>query len=295
MRAIALVVAVFLVGALQGCADESGDLGSSNGAKSITIGEVQGYSDAVAINALWKHLLEEKGWSVEIKQLQLGAMFGGMARGGIDAYLDVWLPTTHGTYVKEYEDDLTILEKPWNKEAEMGLAVPAYSDIESLSDLRDHVGELDGKIIGIEPASGEMKLLKKQIMPKYDLDKDFKLVPSSTPAMLSALDKAIAKKQPVVVALWKPHWAWSSYDIRFLDDPKKAWPPSERVHIAMAKEFAADNTQVSTWFGRTKLDAAQWGSLMEEIEANDGNPDKGVQSWLQEPGNRKLVESWTAD
>lgn len=42
------------------------------------------------------------------------------------------------------------------------------------------------------------------------------------------------------------------------------------------------------------LDSAQWRSLMAELEAADGNADKGVQSWLAKDGNRKLAEKWTA-
>lgn len=293
VRAVAIVVLVFLAGALQGCSGKSGGLSSSNESKTITIGEVEGYSDDVAINALWKHLLEKKGWTVKIKKLQLGAMFGGMAHGGIDTYLDVWLPTTHGAYVNKYKDQLKVLKTPWNKQAKLGLAVPDYSDLKSLSDLPAASGELGGRIVGIEAASGEMKLLQKKIMPAYKLDDKFKLVPSSSPAMLASLKDAMSKKQPIVVVLWKPHWAWSQFDIRFLKDPKHAWPPPETVHIAMSDDYAGDHPQLSKWFGRTKLDATQWASLMSAIEKKNGHADQGVKTWLKKPENQQLVESWT--
>ncbi|MGH3499907.1 MAG: glycine betaine ABC transporter substrate-binding protein [Nocardioidaceae bacterium] len=293
VRTVAVVVLVLLAGALQACSNKSGGLSSSNGSRTITIGEVQGYSDDVAINALWKHLLEKKGWQVKIKKLQLGAMFGGMAHGGIDTYLDVWLPTTHGTYVEKYKDQLKVLNTAWNKQAKLGLAVPDYSDLKSLADLPANSGKLDGKILGIEAASGEMKLLDKKIMPSYRLDHKFKLVPSSTPAMLASLRGAMSKKEPIVVVLWKPHWAWSQFNIRFLDDPKHAWPPPETVHIAMSDGFAGDHPQLSKWFGHTKLSSKQWSSLMAAIEAKDGHAQRGVRSWLKKPGHQQLVNSWT--
>lgn len=292
VRTVAIVVLVLFAGALQACSGKGSELDSSH-SHSITIGEVQGYSDDVAINALWKHLLEKKGWQVKVKKLQLGAMFAGMARGGIDSYLDVWLPTTHGTYVEKYKDQLKVLKTPWNKQAKLGLAVPDYSDLKSLSDLPANSGKLNGRILGIEAASGEMKLLDKKIMPSYNLDDKFKLVPSSTPAMLASLRKAMSKKDPVVVVLWKPHWVWSQYNIRFLKDPKHAWPPPETVHIAMSDDFAGDHPKLSKWFGRTKLNSQQWSSLMAAIEKKDGRAEQGVRSWLKKPANKQLVDSWT--
>ena len=62
-------------------------------------------------------------------------------------------------------------------------------------------------------------------MPSYGLT-DWNLVESSTAAMLSELDKAIANKEPIVVTLWRPHWAFEKYNLRYLKDPKNTMNPT---------------------------------------------------------------------
>ena len=39
--------------------------------------------------------------------------------------------------------------------------------------------------------------------------------------MTSVLDKALKNKQPIVITGWVPHWMFTKYDLKILDDPKK--------------------------------------------------------------------------
>lgn len=291
LRILAVFVAVAVL--IPSCSSGGNGGGSDDKDRTITIGQGEGYADDVAVNALWKHLLEKKGWHVKTKSMELGPIFTGVSSGEIDGYLDTWLPNTHKSYVKKYKDDLKVLDA-WNKEAELGLAVPDYlDDVQTLDDLRDHANKFDDKIVGIEPGSGQMKLLKDEVLPAYGLDKEFHLVGSSSSAMLVSLKKALANKDPVVVALWKPHWAWSRYQhIRFLKDPKDAWPPPDSVHMVLNKKFVKDHSEVTGWFQNTKLNAEQWNDLMLAVQKSK-NSEQGVRSWLKKSANRKLVEDWT--
>ena len=45
------------------------------------------------------------------------------------------------------------------------------------------------------------------MMPEYGLDSEYKLVTSSTAAMLATLQSKIDKEEDVVVTLWRPFWA----------------------------------------------------------------------------------------
>src|SRR5690554_3433376 len=58
---------------------------------------------------------------------------------------------------------------------------------------------------------------------------EFELVESSTPAMLAALDSAVANDEPIVVTLWTPHWAYDAYPIKNLEDPDGAWGEPEEI------------------------------------------------------------------
>jgi ABC-type proline/glycine betaine transport system substrate-binding protein len=53
-----------------------------------------------------------------------------------------------------------------------------------------------------------MKTVRDQVMPAYGLG-DYQLVEGRSPAMYASLDAAVKQKQPIVVPLWQPHWAFS--------------------------------------------------------------------------------------
>ncbi len=92
--------------------------------------------------------------------------------------------------------------------------------IESMEDLKGQADKFKGRIVGIEPGAGEMQLLKSKVLKEYGLDKEFKVVDGSTPAMLAELKRAYAKKEPIATTLWSPHWAYNEFDLTKLKDPK---------------------------------------------------------------------------
>lgn len=88
-----------------------------------------------------------------------------------------------------------------------------------MDDLRAHKDEFQGRIVGIEPGTGRMVRLENTVMPAYGLS-DFKLTKAGTSSMLAELDRAYAKKEPIAVVLWSPHWAYDKYDLTRLADPE---------------------------------------------------------------------------
>src|SRR5690606_38926888 len=131
---------------------------------------------------------------------------------------DAWLPVTHDPYWKKYGNKLEDLGS-WYDETSLELTVPAYvKDVDSLEDLKGKGSLFNKRIVGIEPGAGMMSTLKKKVLKDYDLGKEYKVVDSSTPAMLAELKRAYNKKEPIVVTLWSPHWAYSDYDLKKLED-----------------------------------------------------------------------------
>lgn len=113
----------------------------------------------------------------------------------------------------------------------------------------------------------------------------FELVTSSTPAMLTALDKAIANNDPIVVTLWRPHWAYSKYDIRDLDDPKGLMGGAEEIHAIARQGFSDDFPAVAKAISDFTLDDDQLASLENDIFGDDpANPDieGGVAKWMSD-------------
>ena len=181
----------------------SGDQGGG-GDKTVSMSVVAGWDDAIAVTNLWKELLEQRGYTVNVQELDIASTFTGVANGQIDLYLDAWLPVTHEAYWNRFQNQLEVVSS-WST-GENLLAVPEYVDVNSLADLKGRAGEFGGRIVGIEAGGGLMRATRDEAIPTYGLD-DYSLVEGSSPAMLATLDAATKNQQPIVVTLWQPHWA----------------------------------------------------------------------------------------
>ncbi|MEW2294034.1 ABC transporter permease/substrate binding protein [Streptomyces sp. NPDC006743] len=256
--------------------------------KKLTLGYIP-WDEGVASTFLWKEILEQRGYDVQAKQFDAGPLYTSLAQGSVDFETDSWLPTTHAQYWKKYGKQLDDLGS-WYGPTSLELSVPSYmKGIDSLDDLKGKASLFGGKITGIESSAGEMALLKSKVLEDYGLDKEYKVVDSSTPAMLAELKRAYAKKEPVLVTLWSPHWAYNDYHLKKLKDPKGAWGKGDGVHTLARKGFTAANPVVGDWLKNFKLDEKQLTSLEAEInKAGKGRQQDAVRTWLK--ANPGLVD-----
>lgn len=272
MAAIAMVVA--------GCGGD-GDGGSSGG-DTITIGAVKGWTDQTGMAYLFKNILEDNGYTVNIKELGDNApIYAGLAKGDLDLLASAWPERTHKQYWDRFGDDLEDLGT-YYEGAALYLAVPTYSDMQSIADLPDHAAELDGKVIGIEPGAGLTKATKSDVFPSYGLGSSYELVTSSTTAMLAELKKATEAKREIVVTLWRPFWANQSFPVRPLKDPKEAFGKPEGLHTIGREGFSEDFSEVAEMIDNFKLTDKQYG-VLEDTIVNEYGQDKqaaAVQDWL---------------
>ena len=123
----------------------SGDQGGG-GDKTVSMSVVAGWDDAIAATSLWKELLEQRGYTVNVQELDIASTFTGVANGQIDLYVDAWLPVTHEAYWKRFQNQLEVVSS-WST-GENLLAVPDYVDVTSLADLKGRAGEFGGRIVG---------------------------------------------------------------------------------------------------------------------------------------------------
>ncbi|MFE4966049.1 ABC transporter permease/substrate binding protein [Streptomyces sp. NPDC056660] len=258
--------------------------------KEIKIGYIP-WDEGIASTFLWKELLEERGYKVTTSQYAAGPLYTGLATGQLDFETDSWLPTTHAEYWKKYGKQLEDLGS-WYGPTSLELTVPSYvKDVNSLADLKNHASEFGGKIVGIEPSAGMMGLLKSKVLKAYGLDGSYQVVDGSTPAMLAELKRAYAKRQPILVTLWSPHWAYSDYDLKKLKDPQGAWGSGDGVHTLSRKGFAGDNPEAGTWLKDFSMTEQQLTGLEAAIQkAGQGKEQDAVRAWLKR--NPGLVDKW---
>jgi glycine betaine/proline transport system substrate-binding protein len=287
---IALIIA-----SITACSGESSSFsgpsggGSDSGGKNVSIAVVDGWDEDVAATYLWKELLQQKGYTVNVQALDVASTFTGVANGQVNLYLDAWLPTTHQVYWDRFKDQLETV-KEWGP-GKNTLVVPDYvTDVNTIADLKGKAAQFNGRIVGIEAGAGEMKAMRENVIPTYGLT-DFNLVEGSSPAMLAALDSATKQKQPIVVTLWQPHWAFSSYPLKVLDDPQTAFGPPDKLTIVATKGWGAANPEVAGWLKNFNITPEQLSDLMLAIQnGGKGNEEASTKQWVSQ--NQQVVDAW---
>lgn len=269
------------------------DEGASSG-KTVTIGWIP-WDEDVSVTYLWKGILENKGYKVNLVQADAGPVFEGLSSGDIDLFLDAWLPVTHSDYWEQYGDGL---EKTalWYDEAQLTWAVPTYVDVNSIEDLQGKEDLFNSRIIGIEPGAGLTRISSESVIPGYGLE-GYSLIEGSTTAMLAELDRSISQESPVLVTLWKPHWAYNSYDLKDLEDPQGLLGGAEEIYAIGRGGFSESYPEVAEWMGRFKLSDAQLAEL-EDLVVNKygpGSETQAISEWLSNSKNQALVNEWLGE
>lgn len=264
--------------------------GGGGGDTSISVAMISGWDEDVAATYLWKELLEQRGYQMEIRELDVASTFTGVAQGQVDLYLDAWLPVTHEAYWKRFSNQLEVLST-WSEGKNL-LAVPDYVPAKSISDLAADPAPFGGRIVGIEAGAGLMRATREQVIPQYGLS-SLSLVEGSSAAMLAALDSAIKAKKAIVVTLWQPHWAFSRFPIRALEDPKGAFGKPDDIQVIATKGFSAEQPELAGWMTKFRLSQDQLASLTLALHnAGKGNEQAAAKEWLGQ--NKAVVDAWFA-
>ena len=284
MLALGAAAALMLT-ACAGNGDE-GDTGNgeSGGAEgTITLGYIEGWTDGQSIAYLLQNQFEKLGYDTEIETLtDNGPMYAALANGDIHVNASAWPEVTHASYMEEFGDDLESLGV-WYDNAVLTIAVPEYSEIESMADLAENGDLFDNEIIGIEPGAGLTEVTQESMMPAYGLD-DWTLATSSTASMLTVLSDAIDNEEEVVVTLWRPFWANAAYPVRDLEDPEGAMGEPEGLHILTHAGTADEFPEAGELMAGLQLSDEAYGALEELVTSDEyeGDSEGAVEVWLEE-------------
>lgn len=147
--------------------------------------------------------------------------------------------------------------------------------------------QLDYKIIGIDAGAGVVQSAE-QAVEDYDLD--FTVQTSSGAAMTQALADAIENEEPIIVTGWSPHWKFSKYDLKYLDDPKESFGGAETINtiarLGLSEEMPNANKI---------LDQFYWSTEDMEyvmLQVNEGAAVEDVaRQWVDD--NQDKVSEWT--
>ncbi|MGW0735600.1 glycine betaine ABC transporter substrate-binding protein [Streptomyces sp. NPDC002851] len=273
------------------CSGKTATVDSGSGDdKTISITVTPGYDEGVAATYLWKELLSQRGYKVDMHKLEVAGSYTAVANKQLDLYLDAWLPTTHQPYWERLGSKLEKVST-WYEPADLNLTVPKYvTDVNTIADLKTHASKFGSHITGIEAGSGLMRKTRTSAMPEYGLDK-FQLTESSTSAMLSELKSSIASEKPIVVTLWRPHWAYTKMELKVLKDPKGAYGKPDKIQAVASKGFTDEHPEVAKWLKKFKLTSNQLGNLELLLqEKGSGQEEEAAKEWIAQ--NESVVNAW---
>lgn len=253
----------------------------------VTLAYVEWDCAAASTNLVKAVLQEKMGVEVEILPVAAAAMWQAVGTGDVDGMVTAWLPVTHADYLKKVQDNVENLG-PIVGGAKLGWAVPTYVKANSIDELNSYKDKFDGKIIGIDPGAGLMRL-SDQVIEDYNLD--FELVEGSGATMTAALSNAIKNKEWVTVTAWSPHWMFGKWDLKYLEDPKGVLGEEEHIDTIVRKGLKEDMPKVYNFLDNFSYENANQLQLLMAWNQEDG-ADRYENAKRFMKKYPELVEGW---
>ena len=158
--------------------------------------------------------------------------------------------------------------------------------------VNEHASEIgtqtEYEIIGIEPGAGIMELAKTGITD-YGLD-NWNLVEGSSAAMIAELKKAYDAEEPIIVTGWTPHWMFSAFDLKYLEDPLGSFGGAEDINTLVRKGLEQDAPGAYKILDQFIWESSDMESVMVDV-SNGSSPAEAAENWIND--NPDKVAKWT--
>ncbi len=167
-------------------------------------------------------LLEQLGYKVQLTKIDEFAQFPALARGQLDATLEVW-PSGHAADYKKYiTSGAGVVDGgPLGVIGQIGWYLPKYL-VDAHPELATWQGlNQDASMFATTESGNQGQLLDGD--PSYTtydgeiikaLGLNYKVVyAGSETAEITALKQASAKQAPILMYFWTPHWAVAKYNL----------------------------------------------------------------------------------
>ena len=108
--------------------------------------------------------------------------------------------------------------------------------------------------------------------------------------MTAALKSAVDRKEWMAVTVWEPSWMMQKYDLKFLKDPKRVFPPPQADYWIANKEFAKTYPHAKQLIASVYLPLDNITSMNSQVK--DGKTmDQAVDAWVSQ--HAALFKRWT--
>ncbi|GAB3008882.1 choline ABC transporter substrate-binding protein [Streptomyces pseudoechinosporeus] len=291
---LALTIPLLLAGCGSGDSSSFGS-GSGSGGESKAVRLVQQpWADLVVENQIVSDILTKLGYSPSVQEVAVPLGAQALSTGKADAYLGNWWPSQESVYGKMIDDGSVAVSGTVLTGTQYAPGVPGAMakelKISSLADL-DAKGDLfKHEILGIEPGTpGNQAILDAIKKDAYGLG-DWKLVPSSTEAMLAEVTRRVAKDQPVVFLAWSPHWMVVKWDVTFLADPQKVWPGAGEIRTLTRSGLKKEDPNVVRFLSQVSTDAATASAWIDAFDNKKQSAKEIAAAWID--AHPEDVKKW---
>ncbi|MCW6506991.1 choline ABC transporter substrate-binding protein [Lichenifustis flavocetrariae] len=265
--------------------------------KTVRFSDV-GWTDITATTATASTILKGLGYTPTTTVLSVPVTYTSLKNKQIDVFLGNWMPTMEADR-KPFIDDKSVDIVGDNLQgAKYTLAVPQYlfdAGLKSFADIGKFKDKLDGKIYGIEPGNDGNRLILGMIKDdKFGL-KDFKLVESSEQGMLSQVERATKRNEPIVFLGWEPHPMNVKFKIDYLSGGDDVFGPNyggATVYTNERADYAKTCPNVGKLVANLKFTLPMENQIMGSILFDDQEPGKAATDWLK--ANPGMLDAWLA-
>ena len=274
---------------------------------------VNPWTGSVVNAAVAKAVLEQElDYTVELVDIDENAQWAGLAAGDLDASLELWL-SGHGDNYRTYVEEEATVEDlgPLGAVGDIGWYVPTYlvednPEIATWEGLDEHAETFATAETGDKGQflAGDPSYVSYDEHIIRNLDLDFQVVQSgSEAALITALESAYERQDPILFYFWEPHWAHAVYDLTqvelppYTDEcgagPDEEWDcdyPEEDLLKIVNAELSDRLPEVYAFLDNMTITNEQQAELAVLVDVEGMDPEEAGRQWVDE--HPEVWQAW---
>ncbi len=254
-------------------------------AKKIKLGNEQ-WAVSRAMNYLGKVVLEKNGFDAEIVDADIESIYNNLNSGKIDLFLDTWVEG-HSVYLYDFKDveDIGAIYKG----CKLGIAVPSYFDVDSISDLLADSASYNNLFYGEDKDAGVM-ISARTAMGIYGLNPEIVYMPEDQ--LVTQMELMVNQKQNFVAAAWIPHWKNLKFNLKFLVDTTHSFIENDEIHKYARAGFQKDYPEASALLSKITFSEDEMSAYLLALEGANKPADieARITKWMDE--NKEKTAAW---
>ena len=255
-----------------------------------------GWTDITATTAVATTILEALGYQTQTLVLSVPVTYTSMANGDIDVFLGNWMPTMEAD-IAPYREAGTVDTVRRNLAgAKYTLAAnsPAAAlRIADFADIAAHAEALNNRIYGIEPGNDGNRLILDMIEADAFGLSGFTVVESSEAGMLSQVQRAERRGEPMIFLGWEPHPMNANFEMIYLSGGDDWFGPDfggAEVRTNTRAGFVEECPNVGRFLQNLEFSLAMENEIMSMILDDGIDPNVAARTWIE--ANGREVGPW---